>query len=391
MFSGIASKFQEEKNALYVLRDGLIRQNYSICDLASGNVSEEGYLFPKDSLEKALIEGCRRSVVYHPDSFGQRSAREGVSDYYSGRGLRFDPDHILITPGTSLSYWYCFKLLADDGDEILCPQPSYPLFDYIAGLCGIRLIPYKLDEANGWALDTDHLQAAISSRTRAIVLISPHNPTGHIATVDEISRLAEIATRYNLAILSDEVFCEFLHGTNAFPSPASSEAPLVFTLNGFSKMFALPGMKFGWMVVSGRPDRVRTAMRTLELISDTFLPVNEIVQEAAADLFRIGESVCRGFAGRIQSCWKTAESQLRLFDHCSFVRPQGGFYVTLRLHGIDEEEAAIHLLKKHHILVHPGYFYDMRQDHLILSFFQREEIVRRGLKALKEILSDLSS
>jgi alanine-synthesizing transaminase len=387
MFSRIASQLHGETNDLYSLRDRLKKQGFPVIDLISGNINQQGYEFPQEYLEEILVRASRQSRVYRPDSFGQKPAREAVSEYYRGRGFCVDSDNILLTPGTSLSYWYCFKLLADEGDEILCPQPSYPLFDYIALLSGVRLVPYRLDEANDWAIDAEHLEAGISTRTRAIVLISPHNPTGHVASSDEIRRLADVAFRHDLAIVSDEVFSEFLLGPAVLPRPLGSTVPLVCTLNGFSKMFALPGMKFGWMALSGKEDRVRRAMRSLELISDTFLPVNEIVQAAAPEIFRKGENVCKDFARRIRECWSIAEEYVESIDCCSYSKPGGGFYVTLKLNGVDEEKAAQKFLNENRILIHPGYFYDMKQDHLVLSFVQKPKMIRYSLSALRKTLS----
>ena len=387
MFSRIASRLHGETNDLYRLRDGLKEQGQPVIDLISGNINQQGYEFPQEYLEEILVRASRQSRVYRPDSFGQEPARDGVSEYYRSRGFCVDSDNILLTPGTSLSYWYCFKLLADEGDEILCPQPSYPLFDYIALLSGVRLVPYRLDEANDWAIDMEYLEACVSTRTRAVVLISPHNPTGHVASSDEIRRLADIASRHDLAIVSDEVFSEFLLKPTVLPRPVSSAAPLVCTLNGFSKMFALPGLKFGWMALSGKGDRVRQAMRSLELISDTFLPVNEIVQAAAPEIFRKGESVCKDFARRIRECWSIAEEYVESIGCCSYSKPGGGFYVTLKLKGVDEEKAAEKFLNENRILIHPGYFYDMKQDHLVLSFVQKPEMIRYALSALRKTLS----
>ncbi len=387
MLSKIASKLRGESNALYRLRDELRAQGHSIRDLISGNISEHGFVFPQDLLEQILVRGSRDCRIYQPDSFGQKGAREAVSEYYRGCGLTIDPECVLITPGTSMSYWYCFKLLADEGDEILCPCPSYPLFDYIALLSGVRLIPYHLVEARNWAIDLDQLEACVSTRTRALVLISPHNPTGHVASPEEIAGLADVASRHDLAIISDEVFSEFLLEDESLPRPAGGAAPLVFTLNGFSKMFALPGIKFGWMTVSGEPDRVPQALRSLELISDTFLPVNEIVQACAPEIFRHGQGIRDDFVRRIRECWKLAESVLAGSPHCSYVKPQGGFYVTLRLEGPDEEQAAETSLREDHLLVHPGYFYDMEPNHLVLSFVQERGIIRDSLPKLLEILA----
>jgi alanine-synthesizing transaminase len=378
MFSGIASKLHGESNALYKLRDALRDQGHEIRDLISGNINEQGFIFPQGLLEEILVHGSRRCEIYKPDSFGQRLAREAVSEYYRDCGHDVRPDRILITPGTSLSYWYCFKLLADEGDEILCPCPSYPLFDYIALLSGVKLIPYRLQERRNWSLDIDQLEVCVSTRTRAIILISPHNPTGHVSSCDEIAALTEVARRHDLAIISDEVFSEFLFRQQPLPRPVDCAAPLIFTLNGFSKMFALPGIKFGWMAISGDPDKVRQSLRSLELMSDTFLPVNEIVQASAPEIFDRGRDIRIEFAQRIRECWDTAENLLAHSGNYSYIKPDGGFYVTLQLGALDEERAAEAILRENHLLVHPGYFYDMKPNHLVLSFVQHPETIRNS-------------
>jgi alanine-synthesizing transaminase len=376
MFSSIASKLHAESNALYRVRDELKNQGHRIEDLLSGNVNEHGLVFPQDLLEQILVRGARRCRVYHPDSFGQHDARDAVSEYYRRSACEISPESVVITPGTSISYWYCFKLLADEGDEILCPCPSYPLFEYIALLSGVRLIPYRLQESKGWAIDLEELEACISTKTRALVLISPHNPTGRIVSTEEIAGVADIAQRHDLAIISDEVFSEFLLHEGTLPRPMNSAAPLVFTLNGFSKMFALPGIKFGWMAVSGDRDRVRQALRALELISDTFLPVNEIVQAAAPDIFRRGWETATEFSRLVRERWNTAEIFLAGSNVCSYSRPEGGFYVTLQIGSLDEETAAESILRENRTLIHPGYFYDMSPNHLVLSFVQEPEKIR---------------
>jgi alanine-synthesizing transaminase len=376
MFSKIASQLRGESNALYTLRDTLKSQGHEILDLISGNINDQGFVFPQNLLEEILVQASRRSRLYRPDSFGQLQAREAICEYYARCGQDVSPESILVTPGTSLSYWYCFKLLADEGDEILCPCPSYPLFDYIALMSGVKLIPYRLQETQGWDLDLEHLEACVSTRTRAVILISPHNPTGHVSSSEEISALAELARRLDLAIISDEVFSEFLFGEQSLPRPMGCAAPLIFTLNGFSKMFALPGLKFGWMAVSGDPEKARHSMRALELMADTFLPVNEIVQTSAPEIFRRGKEICAGFARGIHDCWKTAENFLAQSRNCSYIKPGGGFYITLHIGDLDEEKVAETILLENHMLVHPGYFYDMDPNHLVLSFVQKPEAIR---------------
>jgi alanine-synthesizing transaminase len=381
MFSKVAARLHGDTNPLYRLRDEITRAGHAILDLSSGNVTENGILFPQEQLEEILADASREARIYRPDSFGRKSAREAVSSYYLGQDILMPPEQILLTPGTSLAYWYSFKLLADEGDEILCPRPSYPLFDYIAALSGVQMIPYRLLEERGWGIDLDNLENSISTRTRALVLISPHNPTGHVATPDEIAALAELAVRHDLAIISDEVFSEFLLGRRDLPRPAGSRAPLVLTLNGFSKMLALPGIKFGWMGVTGDPGKVRPALRALELISDTFLPVNEIVQAAAPQLLQRGRGFLGGYVKEIRQRWQVAREVLQPSTRWSYAAPDGGFYLTLRLLR-DEGATAEAILGEAHILVHPGYFYDIEPDHLVLSFVSEPESLRCALRRL---------
>jgi alanine-synthesizing transaminase len=385
MFSRVASRLHGETNALYRVRDELVRAGRPVLDLASGNVTEHGIVFPQKLLEDLLTEASRRTGVYRPDSFGQLPAREAVSRYYGEQGVTLPPGQILLTPGTSLAYWYCFKLLADDGDEILCPRPSYPLFDYIAALSGVHLIPYRLDEERNWAINLEHLENSISTRTRAVAVISPHNPTGRVTTPDEYSALVELAARHDLALILDEVFNEFLLPPGPMPRPDSTQAPLVLTLNGFSKMFALPGIKFGWMGVAGEPGRVKEAMRALELISDTFLPVNEIVQAAAPAILQEGRAFRDQYAAEMRRRWDIARDHLAQARRCRFVPPDGGFYVTVRLEQ-EEDSAAEAILRTAGALVHPGHFYDIDPHHLVISFALAPALLQEVLPAILPIM-----
>ena len=388
MFSKVASRLHGEVNSLYRLLDEIRADGGAVADLVSGNVNEHGLTFPQDLLESCLAEASRLCRVYRPDSLGQLPAREAISAYYARSGYPVPPDSLVLTPGTSVAYWYCFKLLADEGDEILCPQPSYPLFDYIATLSGVKLIPYVLTEASGWSIDLDRLEASLSTRTRAIVLISPHNPTGHVATDGEINALASIAARHDMAIISDEVFSEFLGRPGPLPRPGTG-VPLAILLNGFSKMFALPGLKLGWMALRGEASRVREALRALELISDTFLPVNDVVQAAVPRLFEEGRSFGQSYATAVRERWRLASDSLAQSGRARFVEPDGGFYVALGLDGLEEENTVLELLRQERLLVHPGYFYDMRPDHLVLSFVQEPEVIRDVYPRLTGLLDRL--
>jgi aspartate/methionine/tyrosine aminotransferase len=377
-FSSLAASLAASKNPLYLLHDELKAAGTPVLDLVKGNVNDHGIAFPQQALREVLAQAADAARIYRPDSFGQYVARQAISRYYDAV---IPPEQILLTPGTSVSYWYCFKLLAEPGDRILTPQPSYPLFDYIARLCGVELTHYRLDEGRGWAIDLDDLEQQIGSRTRAIVLISPHNPTGMVAGAGELQELAAIAARYEIPIIADEVFSEFLFETDTLPRPAATSAPLVFTLNGFSKMFALPGMKVGWAGVTGDDHLVERALSALELISDTFLPVNEIAQFAVPGIFSEGRRFLPSYTSWVAACRNAAAGALA---GCEFAAPAGGFYLTLRLRR-DEEAEAMRLLRESRILVHPGYFYDIPADHLVMTFINDPEKVHEAFQRIARV------
>jgi aspartate/methionine/tyrosine aminotransferase len=379
-FSDLAANLGGQRNPLYTLHEDLKAKGIPIVDLVRGNVNEHGIAYPPDILQQILEKAAGAARIYRPDSIGQAPAREAIAEYYTG--LNIPSRHILITPGTSVSYWYCFKLLAEPGDEILCPQPSYPLFDYIARLAGVQMTHYRLQESRRWDIDLDYLEVQITNRTRAIILISPHNPTGHVADRTQLQGLAEIARRHSLPIISDEVFNEFIFGMDAFPRVAATAAPLVFTLNGLSKLFALPGMKIGWMAISGDDDLVRKSMAALELMSDTFLPVNEIAQFSVPEIFSRGNNFLAHYKKWVSTC---RDAALHGLKGISFTPPQGSFYFTIPI-SHDEEAAAATLLANDRILVHPGYFYDIRPDHLVMTFIDNPDSLSMHFAKIAEVI-----
>ena len=385
-FSNLADRLAAKPNRLYTEYEKATASGRTILDLISTNLAEQGWVFPPERLQAILADAAPQARIYRPDPLGLLSAREAIADFYRAAGIPATAEQVLITPGTSLSYFYCFKLLANPGEEILCPRPSYPLFESIAQLAGLQLRYYRLQESRGWEIDLDHLESQISTRTRALVLISPHNPTGMAAGRQSLEELAAIICRHDLPILADEVFSEFLYDLEALPRPAATPAPLVFTLNGFSKMVSLPGLKLGWVLLSGRQARVRRSLEVMELISDTFLPVNDLAQQMVSGILESREAFVSGCREWLQRCRHVAGNVLSQCPGVDFTLPRGGFHLTLKVGGkeVDEEALCIDLLRESGILVHPGYFYDMAPAHLVLTFALQHELLDRSLKALCE-------
>lgn len=388
-FSQLADAFPVDANPLYRERDHRLAHGLPVIDLVSGNVTEQGITFPSDLLQSILSEAARTAQRYRPNPLGHLEARRAISNYYCDQGVAIPTERILLTPGTSLAYWYIFSILCDPGDEVLAPRPSYPLFDELAGLARVRMTAYRLDETRGWAIDLDSVASAITDRTRAIVVISPHNPTGAVATREELDRIAKIAADRGIPIIADEVFGEFLSGSGALPRPASTAAPLVVTLNGVSKLLALPGMKLGWMAVTGSDNAVARALTALERVSDALLPVNDIVQAAVPRLLEDGRAFLSGYRREIATRRDEAIGLLSRAPRVSLIAPRGGFYAALRIHAaMADDTLALHILRTTGCLVHPGFFYDLDPTHLVLSLVTSPDT---GAEALRRVIAAIDA
>lgn len=361
-----------------------------IITLYSGNPNEQGIHFPGD-----ILEGCYRRYFqrqdYRPHPKGLRPAREAIAAYYARQGALPDPENIILTSGTSESFFYLFSLLTRPGDNVLVPRPAYPLFDSIAELAHLELRHYALSEERGWRLDLEDLERRADARSRAVLLVSPNNPTGAVASAEEIAALVDWANARNLPLVCDEVFSEFFFGTGNFPRPMALARPrLCFTLNGISKMFALPGLKLSWIAVTGDPARVAPAVDRLETLADTFLSCHIPIQEALPALFAEGSLFLEQYRSEVRRRRDLAVGLLREEPTLRFTEPQGGFYLMAALESTrcrDEEAFVIGLLEAEGVFVHPGYFYDEESGvHLVLSFLTHESDLRAGIAGLRRFI-----
>lgn len=374
---------------MYRERDQRLAQGLPVVDLVSGNVTEQGIAFPPDLLQSILTDAAVGAQTYRPNPLGQIPARKAISAYYHSQGIAVPAAQIILTPGTSLAYWYAFSVFCNPGDEVLTPRPSYPLFDDIARLAHVQLTSYRLDEATGWAIDVDGLSSAITDRTRAIVLISPHNPTGAVAADEAITAVTTVARKHDLPIIADEVFGEFLVGLDTLPRPVGTDAPLVVTLNGFSKMFALPGMKLGWMALTGDPAAVTSTLGALERMADAFLPMNEIAQAATPTILSQGRPFLEQYRSAIARRRRDALALLQQSPRVSLIAPRGGFYASVRVDTtLDDEALALHILRTSGVLVHPGFFYDLDPTHIVLSLVSAPET---GADAIRRLLAAINT
>lgn len=354
-----------------------------ILDLTESNPTRAGFDYPA-GIVSCLAED--RSLLYEPAPTGLLAAREAVAAAYAARGVAVHPDDIVLTPGSSEAYAWLFKLLANPGDEILVPRPSYPLFEYLAALDSVRVVSYPLAYHGSWSLEMHELARAASPRARAVVVVNPNNPTGSFIKRAERDALAAFCAARDLAIISDEVFSNFTFGPDPLRVPAMSgaEGALVFALGGLSKMAGLPQMKLGWIAVSGPNGLRRAALERLELIADTYLSVGTPVQHAAARLLEFGDAIRSQIAARVRRNYDRLRELAA--GACELLNVEGGWYATLRVPRTrTEEEWVLELLERDGVLVQPGYFYDFEAEaYLVLSLLPQPAVFDEGAARVTE-------
>ena len=399
-----------------------------IIDLTVSNPTRAGFCYDEAAILSAL--SSPRALDYDPQAKGLLSARQAVSGYYRDRDLRdvagnvstqgieVDPERIVLTTSTSEGYSFVFRLLCNAGDELLVPKPSYPLFEFLADLQDVRLIPYPLIYDHGWQMDFPSLERVVTERTRGVVVVHPNNPTGSFVSAEEMEMLNSFCRERGLAVIADEVFLDYgledfgdgprsnsrsLHAPldrhspaqwlgrddKAFGSFAGNQDVLTFTLSGLSKVAALPQMKVAWVVTSGPRELVAAAMGRLEVIADTYLSMNAPVQWAVPALLEQRKDIQRQLMERVHANLAELDRQLAGQKSCERLSVEGGWYAVLRVPVTrSDEELAIELVREKAVVVHPGHFYDFSSDgYLVLSLITSEGEFGEGIERVLGYLS----
>jgi len=350
------------------------RRSGQLIDLTETNPTRVGLGTPQ--AWTGLVEGARE--IYAPAAAGAAPARRAVARYYADRGLAVSPEQIVLTASTSEAYAHLFRLLADPGDEVLVPEPSYPLFAPLAALESVELAPYPLRYREGrWHVEVEALRAG--PRTRAVIVVHPNNPTGSL--LDEVEAAA--LEGLGLPILSDEVFGDF-----AFPigprrvSFAAAERGLAFTMAGLSKTCGLPQAKLAWIVCAGAPGEVARAREGLEWIADTFLSVSPAIQGAAPGLLAARAPFLEATRARLEANVATLDAA-----GLDRLRWEGGWSVVIRApESRTDEEWALAALERD-VMVQPGHFYDFEDEHhLVVSLLPEPVVFAEGARRLAEML-----
>jgi aspartate/methionine/tyrosine aminotransferase len=306
-----------------------------------------------------------------------------VASYYAERGIALDPGQIFLTTSTSEAYSYVFRLLADSADTVLVPQPSYPLFDFLAGLNDVGVVAYPLIYDQGWQIDLPTLEKRLDARARAILVVHPNNPTGSFVRRRELAELLAFCRRHDMALVADEVFADYPFGADPqrVVSHAAVTEALTFTLSGLSKISALPQMKLAWLVLNGPPEILRSGLARLEIIADTYLSVSAPLALALPGLLETHRTLQPQILERVTSNLKSLDARLASGQPVSRLVVEGGWYAILRLPSIrTDEEWAMELASQDGVLVHPGHFFDFSSEgNLVISLLTKPEVFEEGI------------
>ncbi len=354
-----------------------------VVDLTASNPTEVGLAYPTAALAEALAAGA--AEPYRPDPRGLPAARRAVAGLFAARGAAPAPEHLFLTASTSEAYGLLFKLLCEPGDEVLVPRPSYPLFEHLARLEAVSARHYRLGASPGFALDPDRVEVELGERTRAVVVVSPNNPTGQAAGAGELAELAGLCAARGVALIADEVFADYHQGAGPPPPTVlAADGPLRFALGGLSKSCGLPHFKLGWIAAAGPPGLLDGALARLEHIADSYLSASTPVMAALPRLLEIGAGIRAAIAARVEDGRRRAAAALAGASRARLLPADAGWTACIELDpAIDEEELALALAERHGVLVHPGYFFDFdRGSHVVVSLLVRGADLEGGLRAL---------
>jgi alanine-synthesizing transaminase len=356
-------------------------------DLTASNPTRCGFNYDDAAILAPLAQP--EALLYDPNPRGMPAARAAVCRYYADHGAQLDPANVFLTPSTSEAYSYLFRVLCDPGDEVLIAQPSYPLFDFLAQIENVSLVPYPLFYDHGWHLDAAALRERITPRTRAIALVNPNNPTGHFTRVAERRELEAICEEHGLALIVDEVFLDYRLGGEAGPSFVCSDHPvLTFVLSGLSKIAALPQMKAAWIATFGPEAALSPALERIEVVADTFLSMNAPVQCALPNWLERRGGIQWQILERVRRNLARLDRELA-GSQVSRLEVEGGWYAVLRIPAIErDEEVAVRLVRDFGVEVHPGHFFGLPDSGwLVLSLLAKEAECTVGYQAIASIFN----
>jgi len=379
----VRTNWNTEESELALAHRLRLQAGLPIADLTASNPTRCGFNYSPDLLA-ALTDS--KALDYDPQPRGILSARQAVCSYYSELGVALDPSQIVLTTSTSEAYSFLFRLLCDPGTEILVPQPSYPLFDFLAVLDDVRIRSVPLVYDHGWQIEPEGFRRAITAQTRAIVLVHPNNPTGHFTKPWEAEELAGICREFDLSLIVDEVFLDYGFSGAGKSFAAGLDGVPVYVVSGLSKIAGLPQMKAAWIAATG-PDKAE-ALERLEVIADTFLSMNAPVQSALPIWLEGRPAIQRQIRERVAGNLAELDRQLAQIPSVQRLEAEGGWYAVLRIPALEPDEQTVLALLEQGVWAQPGYFFGMAESGwLVVSLLGESAEFSTGLAKMADYLS----
>jgi alanine-synthesizing transaminase len=365
----------------------LQNQGYKITSLNIGNPAAFGFETPDEIIHDIIVN--IRAAQGYVDSRGLFAARKAVMQYYQNQGVKnsFIED-VYIGNGVSELISLVMTALLNTDDEVLIPSPDYPLWTTVVGLQGGKAVHYECDESNDWNPNIQDIENKINSKTKAIVLINPNNPTGAVYTKETVSQVVKLAEKHQLILFSDEIYDKIIYDTAKHYSAAGlSEDILIVTMGGLSKNYRAAGFRGGWMILTGAKHKAKSYIEGLNFLFSTRLCANVItqlgIQTALGGYQSINDLVSND--GRLAKQMNLAYAKLNAIPGVSCVKPKGALYLFPKFDldvftFKDDNEFVMTLLEEQKILVVGGQGFNFtRKDHFRIVFLQHVEQLNLAL------------
>ena len=366
---------------MFAMQDGMT-------DVISFALGEPDFTAPQHVID-ATVASLQRGETHYTPNAGIPALRQAVSDLYKRRGLDYKPSEVLIGAGAiSMLNLACTAML-DIGDEVLVPDPGWANYVGLMMQVGAVPVPIHLKEENGFMYDVADLKAALTPKTKMILLNSPSNPTGGVASEENLRQVAEFAKENDLYILADEIYRELLWDDEPYTSiagfPGMKERAVV--VDGFSKTYAMTGMRLAWAVA---PEEVIVVMT--KLLENVLSSVNEGVQWGGVAALNGSQECVEEMKRQYRRRREIIVEGLNDMKGVSCLMPKGAFYAFPNISklGIPSREFAMRLLKEKHVVVVPGTgFGDGGEGFVRLAYATSEDNIREGLRRMKEFVESL--
>ncbi|MDX6221003.1 MAG: alanine-synthesizing transaminase [Frankiales bacterium] len=377
----------------------LEEEGHRITKLNIGNPAPFGFEAPDEILRDVIFN--LPSAQGYCDSKGLFPARKAVVQYYQQKGVPdLEIDDIYLGNGVSELIVMALQGLLNDGDEVLVPAPDYPLWTAAVCLAGGKAVHYLCDEGANWYPDVEDIEAKVTDRTKALVIINPNNPTGAVYPQEVLEAIVEVARRRNLLLLSDEIYDKILYDDAVHVSTASLAPDLLcLTFNGLSKAYRVAGFRSGWMALSGPKEHARSYIEGLDILANMRLcanvPAQHAIQTALGGRQSIKELILPG--GRLLEQRNKAYEMLNSLPGVSCTKAMGALYAFPRLDPAvyeidDDQKFVLQLLRQEKILVVQGSGFNWpRTDHIRIVTLPRVDELEDAIERIGQFLAGYRS